>query len=312
MINTQQPLRNLNRPAGVSDERGARHPGHDRRPQPPSWREPPRRLGAASPHRRPTSWPRGMPLSAPEAADLAGEPRVEPRLYGPDDPNPLKAAYARNCLLARRLLSAASAMCNLYCASRASAVDGLLNWDAHKTLKADYERHCPIFDQPTAALLSDLKPPRPPRRHARALDDRVGRMPTNQPGRSVATTTPTGFTCWMVGRGRQRRRQLRRHRRVRPPRRGGSTRSGTSTRLCSTCSGLDHERLTWYYNGGNRRLTDVHGRVIREVLARVEGSRLRTGSIMVCTANRRGPDRPSSRRPARRGPGRRPSAPRGW
>ncbi len=61
------------------------------------------------------------------------------------------------CLLARRLLQRDVRYVNLYCASRASGVDGLLNWDAHKTLKPDYERHCPIFDQPTAALLTDLK-----------------------------------------------------------------------------------------------------------------------------------------------------------
>ena len=69
----------------------------------------------------------------------------------------MKAGYARNCLLARRLLERGVRYVNLYCASRASGVDGLLNWDAHRTLKEDYERHCPIFDQPTAALLTDLK-----------------------------------------------------------------------------------------------------------------------------------------------------------
>ena len=76
-------------------------------------------------------------------------------MYGADDVNPLKAAYARNCLLARRLLEQGVRYVNLYCASRASGVDGLLNWDAHKTLQADYDRHAPIFDQPTAALLSE-------------------------------------------------------------------------------------------------------------------------------------------------------------
>ena len=98
-----------------------------------------------------------MQLSAPEVAYMESEPAAVRKLYGIDDPNPLKAAYARNCLLARRLLERGVRYVNLYCASRGSGVDGLLNWDAHKTLKADYERHCPIFDQPTAALLTDLK-----------------------------------------------------------------------------------------------------------------------------------------------------------
>jgi hypothetical protein len=70
----------------------------------------------------------------------------------------------------------------LFCGSRASGVDGLLNWDAHKTLKQDYERHCPILDKPTAGLLQDLK-------SRGLLEDTLvlwttefGRMPTHQAG----------------------------------------------------------------------------------------------------------------------------------
>ena len=98
-----------------------------------------------------------MQTSAPEVSNLQGEPDHTHRAYGTDSSNPLLAAYARNCLLARRLLERGVRYVNLYCASRASGVDGLLNWDAHKTLKADYERHAPVFDQPTAALLDDLR-----------------------------------------------------------------------------------------------------------------------------------------------------------
>ena len=83
-----------------------------------------------------------MQLSAPEVSHWKRESATVHKLYGTDDANPLKAAYARNCLLARRLLERGVRYVNLYCASRASGVDGLLNWDAHKTLKADYERHC--------------------------------------------------------------------------------------------------------------------------------------------------------------------------
>ncbi len=67
--------------------------------------------------------------------------------------NPLKAAYAKNCVLARRFFRQGVRYVSLYCASRASAVDGLLNWDAHKTLKAIMSGTV-LFDQPTAALLS--------------------------------------------------------------------------------------------------------------------------------------------------------------
>ena len=142
-----------------------------------------------------------MQLSAPEVANLAAEPTVVKQLYGADDANPLKAAYARNCLLARRLLEQGVRYVNLYCASRASGVDGLLNWDAHKTLQADYDRHCPIFDQPTAALLTDLK-------QRGLLDETLvlwttefGRMPTHQAGVTGRDHNPDGFTCWMMGAG---------------------------------------------------------------------------------------------------------------
>ncbi|KAA5546246.1 DUF1501 domain-containing protein [Roseiconus nitratireducens] len=207
-----------------------------------------------------------MQMSAPEVADLSRESDVVHELYATRDPNHLKAAYGRNCLLARRLLERGVRYVNLYCASRASGVDGLLNWDAHKTLKADYERHCPIFDQPTAALLTDLK-------RTGLLDDTLvlwttefGRMPTHQAGTAGRDHNPDGFTCWMMGAGV----------------RGGVSHGATDefgrraeqhpTTVWDFYAtvlhllGYDHERLTWYHNGLDRRLTDVHGNVIKEVL----------------------------------------------
>ena len=142
-----------------------------------------------------------MQLSAPEVSNLAGEPDHTRKLYGADSSNRLKASYANNCMLARRLLERGVRYVNLYCASRASGVDGLLNWDAHKTLKQDYERHCPVFDQPTAALLTDLK-------QRGLLDDTLvlwttefGRMPTHQAGTAGRDHNPDAFTLWMMGAG---------------------------------------------------------------------------------------------------------------
>lgn len=208
-----------------------------------------------------------MQLSAPEVSRLSDESAATHAMYGTGDPNKLKAAYARNCLLARRLLERGVRYVNLYCASRASGVDGLLNWDAHKTLKADYERHCPIFDGPTAALLTDLK-------LSGLLDDTLilwttefGRMPTHQVGTAGRDHNPDGFTCWMMGAGIK----------------GGTTHGATdefgrraevdpttvwdfyATVLHLT--GLDHTKLTWYHNGLDRRLTDVHGHLIDNILA---------------------------------------------
>lgn len=207
-----------------------------------------------------------MQLAAPEVGDLSQEPEHIHRLYGIDDSNPLKAAYARNCLLARRLLEKGVRFVSLYCASRASAVDGLLNWDAHKTLKADYERHAPIFDQPTAALLSDLKQRGLLSETTVLWCTEFGRMPTHQEGTSGRDHNPDAFTSWLMGAGV----------------RGGVSYGATDEfgrkseqnvvsahHVYATLLhllGLDHERLTYYHNGANRRLTDVHGHVLTPIL----------------------------------------------
>ncbi len=208
-----------------------------------------------------------MQLSAPRVCDLSRETAAAHKRYGTDDANKLKAAYARNCLLARRLLEQGVRYVSLYCASRASGVDGLLNWDAHKTLKADYDRHAPIFDGPTAALLDDLK------RSGLLADTLVvwttefGRMPTHQAGTKGRDHNPDAFTCWLMGAGVK----------------GGVSYGATDAfgrravenpttvwDLHATLLhllGFDHEKLTWYHNGLSRRLTDVHGHVVREVLS---------------------------------------------
>lgn len=208
-----------------------------------------------------------MQISAPEVSDLKSEPAHVQSLYGTDSSNKLIAAYARNCLLARRLLERGVRYVNLFCASRASGVDGLLNWDAHRTLKADYERHCPIFDQPTAALLTDLK-------QRGLLDDTLvlwttefGRMPTHQAGTTGRDHNPDAFTTWMMGAGI----------------RGGTSFGATdefgrrSVQNVATVwdfyatvlhlLGFDHEKLTFYSNGSDRRITDVHGELIKKILA---------------------------------------------
>jgi hypothetical protein len=208
-----------------------------------------------------------MQVSAPEVTELVAESAQTHALYGTHSANKLQAAYARNCLLARRLLERGVRYVNLYCASRASGVDGLLNWDAHRTLKPDYERHCPIFDQPTAALLTDLK-------RTGLLEDTLvlwttefGRMPTHQANTTGRDHNPDAFTVWMMGAGVK----------------GGCSYGATDdfgrrsvehpTNVWEFYAtvlrllGYDFDRLTWYYNGLDRKLTDVHGRVIQEILA---------------------------------------------
>ena len=156
MMSAQQPIRNLQRPHSISPEAEKRsHALLEEINQVHAKSHP----GDSALQARMAAYELAakMQISAPEVTDLNREPLTVRKLYGKEDPNPLKAGFARKCILARRLLERGVRYVNLYCASRASGVDGLLNWDAHKTLKSDYERHCPILDQPAAALLTDLK-----------------------------------------------------------------------------------------------------------------------------------------------------------
>lgn len=208
-----------------------------------------------------------MQVSAPAVSDLSAESATTHQSYGTDSENPLLAAYARNCLLARRLLERDVRYVNLYCASRASGVDGLLNWDAHRTLKTDYERHAPIFDQPTAALLTDLK-------QRGLLEDTLvlwmtefGRMPTHQADTTGRDHNPDAFTVWMMGAG------------VKPGVSYGATDEFGRRSVEQVTNvwefyatvlhllGFNFEQLSWYHNGFDRKLTDVHGRIISELIA---------------------------------------------
>ncbi|MGY8687216.1 MAG: DUF1501 domain-containing protein [Verrucomicrobiales bacterium] len=265
-INAANPIRNLKLPAGIShdNERATRgflrllneqhlhaHPGDSALTA---------RMAAYELAAR-------MQLAAPEVSDLSRESTSTHQAYGTDDSNALKAAYARNCLLTRRFLENGVRYVSLYCGSRASGVDGLMNWDAHKTLKSDYERHGPILDQPTATLIRDLK-------QRGLLEDTLvmwttefGRMPTHQAGTAGRDHNPDAFTTWLMGAGVK----------------GGVSHGATDEfgrrsvvdkatvwdfyATVLHLLGLDHEAVTFYQNGIDRRLTDVHGHVIQSVLA---------------------------------------------
>jgi len=264
-MSAQQPIRNLSRPQNISAEADADtqgllkllNSGHAQ--EHPGQSELAARMAAYELAGR-------MQMAAPQVGNLAEEPAHIQKAYGVDDANPLKSAYAKNCLLARRFLEKGVRYVSLYCASRASGVDGLLNWDAHKTLKADYERHCPIFDQPTAALIADLKQRGMLSQTLVLWTTEFGRMPTHQEGTTGRDHNPDAFTCWMMGAG------------VKGATSYGATDDFGRRAVEKPASvydfhatvlhllGLDHEKLTYYYNGTNRRLTDVHGHVLKEIL----------------------------------------------
>jgi hypothetical protein len=262
-FNTVQPIANLKSPPGAGDEKQVRgfldvlnkqHIAHNPGHSDLSARVASYELAAR------------MQLSAPEVTDISKESAATLKMYGADSQNELKASYAKNAILARRLIERGVRFVQLYCGSSASQVDGLLNWDAHKTLKADYERHCPILDQPTAALIRDLK-------QRGLLDDTLvlwttefGRMPTHQTGAEGRDHNPFGFTSWMCGAGVK-----------------GGTSYGATDEFGYKAAvdessiydfhatvlhllGLEHTKLTYYHNGAARRLTDVHGEVLHRIL----------------------------------------------
>jgi hypothetical protein len=208
-----------------------------------------------------------MQLSVPDVTDLSTEPTSILRMYGADDTrNPLKAAFARNCILARRLIEKGVRFVQLFNGAYQTGGEGVSNWDGHKVLKEQYSKHGPVLDQPAAALIRDMK-------SRGLLEDTVvlwctefGRMPTFQKGASGRDHNPDGFTAFLTGAG------------VRKGFSYGATDEfgyravedvATVYDLHATVLhllGLDHTRLTFYHNGFERRLTDVHGHLIRDVL----------------------------------------------
>ncbi|MCA9069412.1 MAG: DUF1501 domain-containing protein, partial [Planctomycetaceae bacterium] len=99
-----------------------------------------------------------MQLSVPDVADLSTESEHILKLYGANDAeNPLKASFARNCILARRLIEKGVRFVQLFNGAYQTGGEGVSNWDGHKHLAQQYAKHGPILDQPVAGLLRDLK-----------------------------------------------------------------------------------------------------------------------------------------------------------
>jgi hypothetical protein len=266
-FNASKPLRNLDRPASIDPQKDARTRDFLKTLNLQHLR---RYSGDSELAARISSYELAarMQLSVPEVSDLSTESAETLRLYGADDAtNPLKAAYARNCILARRLVEQGVRFVQLFNGAYQTGGEGVSNWDGHKDLANQYSKHGPVFDQPTAALIQDLK-------RRGLLDDTLvvwctefGRMPTFQAGASGRDHNPEGFTAWLAGAG------------VKAPFSYGATdefgykaveKVSTVYDFHATIlhlMGLDHERLTYYHNGLNRRLTDVHGHVIKDVVA---------------------------------------------
>jgi len=205
-----------------------------------------------------------MQASIPEALAFADETAETKALYGVDDP--VVGPTARNFLLARRLVERGVRFVQVY--NGGALGSPRINWDGHEDVKDNHDRQGRLLDQPCAALLRDLK------RRGLLADTLV--VWSTEFGRTPFTQGAAGkgrdhhqhvFTCWLAGAG------------VKPGfKHGESDEVGyqpardpvTVYDFHATILhllGLDHEKLTYYHNGSQRRLTDVHGRVVRPLLS---------------------------------------------
>ena len=206
-----------------------------------------------------------MQLSVPEISNLSSEPKHLLAAYGADSKNEVKADFAKNCILARRLIEQGVRFVQLFNGAYASG--GALNWDGHSKLREQYDVHGEIMDQPVAALFKDLKQRGLLEETLVVWCTEFGRMPMFQKGAKGRDHNPQGFTAWLGGAG------------IKPGVSYGATDELGFKAVENVLSvhdlhatmlhllGLDHTRLTFQHNGLDRRLTDVHGHVIQDILA---------------------------------------------
>jgi len=205
-----------------------------------------------------------MQASVPEVIDFDNESETTRRLYGLD--SDASAAFGRNCLLARRLLERGVRFVQIF--NGGAFGSPRINWDAHEDLVENHNKQAAVMDQPVAGLLKDLK--------ARGMLDDTLVIWSTEFGRTPVTQGINGkgrdhhqlaFTCWLAGAGLKPGIGY-----------GASDEIGFDTGENPVTTydfhatilhllGLDHTKLTFYHNGIQRRLTDVHGHVVKGILA---------------------------------------------
>jgi len=207
-----------------------------------------------------------MQKSAPEAFDLEQEPQHIQDAYGLDRKE--SKDYGRQCLIARRLIERGVRFVQVFAACPSTPGGGVSDvpWDGHSDINANHRACASTVDQPTAALLTDLK-------QRGMLDDTIviyggefGRTSDSQ-GSAGRDHNPNAFTTWFAGGGFKGGAQY-----------GGTDEFGYKSvenrvnvhDIHATVlhqMGIDHTKLTYRFNGRDFRLTDVAGDVIKEILA---------------------------------------------
>ncbi|PYR09429.1 MAG: DUF1501 domain-containing protein [Acidobacteria bacterium] len=199
---------------------------------------------------------------APEALDVTRESEATRKLYGLDDP--ITEPFARQCLMARRLVEHGVRFVQLFHGGMGN--QNVDTWDAHGDVKSNHSQHAAESDRPIAGLLADLK--------SRGLLDSTlvmwhgefGRMPISQRGVG-RDHNPGAMTIWMAGAGIKGGQAI-----------GASDDFGYKAEqqpisyhdLHATILqllGIDHKKLTYRFNGRDMRLTDVYGVPIPQIVA---------------------------------------------
>jgi hypothetical protein len=202
-----------------------------------------------------------MQAAVPELMDLKGESEATRKLYGLDSKYGPTRIFAGECLIARRLVERGARFVELTCPNV-----GADRWDQHSGLRKGHENNAQAVDQPIAALLRDLKSRGLLQTTLVVWAGEFGRTPFAQ-GSDGRDHNQFGFTIWLAGGGIK----------------GGTVYGETDEwgykvvkdrveihDLHATMLhllGVDHKRLTFRFGGRDMRLTDVHGEVVKDILA---------------------------------------------
>src|SRR5205085_7176489 len=201
-----------------------------------------------------------MQLSAPEALDLSRETKATHELYGTEDP--ATADFARNCLTARRLSERGVRFVQVWSGMGGPAK----NWDNHNNIHTELPFIARSVDKPIAGLLRDMK-------SRGMLDDTLvvwttefGRMPFTQ-GATGRDHNGGTFVTWLAGAGIKSGTAYGASDEFSYQTAEGRTYCYDLHATILHLLGIDHQKLTFRHNGIDRRLTDVHGHVVSEILA---------------------------------------------